>query len=73
MYAAFDTSHNQGSVSQTFFRGGTPKIIVYIPRKREKNIKRWLLAHGEYSGISSCRTNILAILRGMIFFFGVYK
>ena len=48
-------------VCQTFFRGGTPKIL-----------KRRFLAQGDYSNISNCRTEILAIFRGMFIIFAVF-
>jgi hypothetical protein len=48
---------------------GTPKIIVRIPRNpclwKQKIVKRWLLAHGDYSSIANCRTKIVAIFRGI--------
>ena len=64
-------------------RVGTSEIIVHIPRnpclwkrkkKKEKFIKRRLLAHWDYSNISNCRTKILEIFRGIfIIFCGVSK
>jgi hypothetical protein len=61
--------------SNLFFREGTPKITVHIPRnpclrKRKKNNNnknknKRVLADGDYSNISKCRKKILAISRGI--------
>ena len=53
---------------KTFFRGGTP------PHENEIHIKTRLLAHGDYTSISNCRTKILEILRyTFIIFCGILK
>jgi hypothetical protein len=60
-----------------FFFVDEPLILLSTPRytpaseneKEKKNIKRWLLAHGDYSNISNCRTKILVIFRGLFIIF----
>ena len=63
------------AVSKTFMRRGTPKIILDIlrnpclwKRKRQK-----MLAHGDYSNISNCRTKILVIFRGLFIIFAAFQ
>ena len=61
-------THSLDTASQTLFRGGTPNIIIHIPKnpclqKQKKIIERQLLAHGDYSSISNCQKKILAIFR----------
>jgi hypothetical protein len=62
-----------------FFRGGTRKIVFYNPGnpclwKRRKKVSEKELSDGDYFHIYSCRTNILAIFRGVfIVFCSIFK
>jgi hypothetical protein len=58
-------------VSQTFFNGGTPKIIVYIPtnsclwKNLQNSKRRQLVTYGDYSSSANCRTKIPVTFRGI--------
>ena len=53
-------------------------MTLRVPRNpclwKRKCRKRQLLAHGDYSNVSDCRTEFLAIFRGIfIIFFAVFE
>jgi hypothetical protein len=58
----------EGPINNLFIPLGTPAY-----ENEKKIVKRLLLAHGDYSDISNCRTKILAIFPGIFKMFAVFQ